>query len=86
MREDYKAKFELLHSLKVNTQKQNKNSVEAKFEPKKEPSMPLPSIQRALNDDVEKWRAEKKYERLRQKIALEQVQRELKTIGIGVFI
>jgi hypothetical protein len=48
-----------------------------KFEPENRPSTPLPSIQRVLNDDVEKWRAEKDYERLRQKIAHEQAQREL---------
>ena len=48
-----------------------------KFEPENRPSTPLPSIQRELNDDVEKWRAEKDYERQRQKIAHEQAQREL---------
>lgn len=71
------AEFELSRSRKGNTQKQKKNATETKFEPKNEPSMPLPSIQRALNDDVDKWRAEKDYERLRQKIAREQAQREL---------
>lgn len=77
LRSNYKDELELLRSCKGNTQKQNKNVTEAKFEPENRPSTPLPSIQRVLNDDVEKWRAEKDYERLRQKIAREQAQREL---------
>ena len=48
-----------------------------KFEPENSPSTPFSSIQSVLNDDIEKWRAEKAYERLRQKIAREQAQREL---------
>lgn len=77
LRDNSKAELELLRSRKGNTQKQNKNATEVKFEPENRPSTPLPSIQRVLNDDVEKWRAEKDYERLRQKIAHEQAQREL---------
>ena len=76
-RDNSKAELELLRSRKGNTQKQNKNATEVKFEPENRPSTPLPSIQRVLNDDVEKWCAEKDYERLRQKIAHEQAQREL---------
>lgn len=77
LRSNSKAEIELLRSSKGNTRKQDKNASEAKFEPENRPSAPLPSIQRVLNDDVEKWRAEKDYERLRQKIAREQAQREL---------
>ena len=76
-RDNSKAELELLRSRKGSTQQQNKNATELKFEPENRPYTPLPSIQRVLNDDVEKWRAEKDYERLRQKIAHEQAQREL---------
>lgn len=74
---NFEVDMELLRSRKRNTQKQTQNVTETKFEPKNKPSASLPSIQRALNDDVEKWRAKKDYERLRQKIAREQAQREL---------
>jgi len=77
LRSNSKGDIELLRSSKGNTRKQDKNSTEAKFEPENRPSTPLPSIQRVLNDDVEKWRAEKDYERLQRKIAREQAQREL---------
>lgn len=85
LRENYKAEIELLRSLKGNNQKQNKNATEAKFEPENRPSTPLPSIQRVLNDDVEKWRAEKDYERLRQKIAREHAQESCKPLVLLFF-
>lgn len=53
------ADIDRLRSRKVITQKEYKNATEEKLKPKNNTFMPLPSIQGVLNDDIEKWQAER---------------------------
>lgn len=76
LKNNFEAEFERKRTRKVNTQKKELKPADRENVPKKTAYTPGMTLQRVLEDDVEKWRAEKDYERLRLKIAREQSQRE----------